>query len=121
MQEDPVFKKILAYLYKECLSEYKGLSLKEIYDRLDTDPTSNKMVSQNVEDLKIPDSKVCYDLLFKLAHPKDPKRRLWIDMEPQGIDPGKDVLYHRGFYYVCRLIDGQRNDLQGMHMRICIK
>lgn len=69
-------KKILAYLYKECLSEYRDLSLKEIYDRLDTDPTSNKMVSQNVEDLKIPDSKVCYDLLFKLAHPKDPKRRL---------------------------------------------
>ncbi|MBM6766148.1 hypothetical protein H5996_09630, partial [Faecalicoccus pleomorphus] len=55
------------------------------------------MVSQNVEDLKIPDSKVCYDLLFKLAHPKDPKRRLWVDMEPQGIDPGKDALYHRGF------------------------
>ena len=82
-------KKILAYLYKECLSEYKGLSLKEIYDRLDTDPTSNKMVSQNVEDLKIPDSKVCYDLLFKFVHPKDPKRRLWIDMEPQGINPGK--------------------------------
>ena len=63
------------------------------------------MVSQNVEDLKIPDSKVCYDLLFKLAHLKDPKRRLWIDMEPQGIAPGKDALYHRGFYYVCRLID----------------
>ena len=106
-------KKTLAYLYKECLSEYRDLSLKEIYDRLDTDPTSNKVVSQNVEDLKMPDSKVCYDLLFKLAHPKDPKRRLWIDMEPQGIDPGKDVLYHRGFYYVCRLIDGQRNDPQG--------
>lgn len=67
VQEDPVFKKILACLYKECLSEYKGLSLKEIYDRLDTDPTSNKMVSQNVEDLKIPDSKVCYDLLFKAS------------------------------------------------------
>ena len=82
-------KKILAYLYKECLSEYRHLFSKEIYDRLDTDPTSNKMVSQNVEDLKIPDSKVCYDLLFKLVHPKDPKRRLWIDMEPQGIDPGK--------------------------------
>ena len=60
-------KKILAYLYKECLSEYRDLSLKEIYDRLDTDPTSNKMVSQNVEDLKIPDSKVCYDLLFKAS------------------------------------------------------
>ena len=60
-------KKILAYLYKECLSEYRHLSLKEIYDRLDTDPTSNKVVSQNVEDLKMPDSKVCYDLLFKLA------------------------------------------------------
>ena len=30
-------KKILAYLYKECLSEYRHLSLKAIYDRLDTD------------------------------------------------------------------------------------
>ncbi|WP_022789823.1 hypothetical protein [Faecalicoccus pleomorphus] len=54
------------------------------------------MVSQNVEDLKIPDSKVCYDLLFKLAHPKDPKRRLWVDMEPQGIDLGKGKTKRRG-------------------------
>ena len=46
-------KKILAYLYKECLSEYRHLSLKEIYDRLDTDPTSNKVVSQNVEENRI--------------------------------------------------------------------
>ena len=89
-------KKILAYLYKECLSEYRHLSLKEIYDRLDTDPTSNKVVSQNVEDLKMPDSKVCYDLLFKLAHPKDPKRRLWVDMESQGIDLGKGKTKRRG-------------------------
>ena len=73
-------KKILAYLYKECLSEYRHLSLKEIYDRLDTDPTSNKMVSQNVEDLKIPDSKVamtcCLSLLIQRI-PKEGSGSIW--------------------------------------------
>lgn len=107
------FKKILAYLLKECLSEYRDLTLKEICDRLDEHNASYKMISQNVEDLKIPDSLVRYDLLFKVKHPRDKTRSIWIDMEPQGVDPGGDALYHRGFYYVCRLSGGQRNDPQG--------
>ena len=106
-------KKVVAYLFKECLSEYKDFSLEEVYDLLDEDHMSCKMVSQNVEYLKIPDSLVRYDLLFELKHPKNDRRKVLIDMEPQGIDPGGDALYHRAFYYVCRLISGQRNDPKG--------
>ena len=106
------YKQILAYIFKECLEEYRDLSLKEIQELLNEEQNHDRMISRNVEDQSIRGSMIRYDLLYKLRNPVNDKY-LWIDIEPQGTDPDTYDLFHRGLYYGARLLDRQRNDPEG--------
>lgn len=106
------YKQILAYIFKECLEEYRNLSLKEIQELLNEEQNHDRMISRNVEDQSIRGSMIRYDLLYKLRNPFNDKY-LWIDIEPQGTDPDTYDLFHRGLYYGARLLDRQRNDPEG--------
>ena len=106
------YKQILAYIFKECLEEYKDLSLEEIQELLDEGQSHDKMISKNVEDQSIRGSMIRYDLLYKLKNPHN-NNSIWIDIEPQGMDPGTYDLFHRGFYYATRMVARQRNDPEG--------
>ena len=81
------YKQILAYLFQSCLEEYKDLSLEEIQELLDEGQSHDKMISKNVEDQSIRGSMIRYDLLYKLKNPQN-NNSMWIDIEPQGMDPG---------------------------------
>ncbi|MCI6380009.1 MAG: hypothetical protein SO150_10450 [Faecalicoccus sp.] len=106
------YKQILSYLFQSCLEEYKDLSLEEIQDLLDEGQSLDKMISKNVEDQSIRGSMIRYDLLYKLKNPQN-SNSMWIDIEPQGMDPGTYDLFHRGFYYATRMVARQRNDPEG--------
>ena len=62
------YKQILAYIFKECLEEYKDLSLEKIQELLDEGQSHDKMISKNVEDQSIRGSMIRYDLLYKLRN-----------------------------------------------------
>ena len=109
---DEQCKKILAYIFKECLEEYKDLSLEKIQELLDEEQSHDKMISKNVEDQSIRGSMIRYDLLYKIKNPQN-NNSMWIDIEPQGMDPGTYDLFHRGFYYATRMVARQRNDPEG--------
>ena len=109
---DEQCKKILAYIFKECLEEYKDLSLEKIQELLDEEQSHDKMISKNVEDQSIRGSMIRYDLLYKIKNPQN-NNYMWIDIEPQGMDPGTYDLFHRGFYYATRMVVRQRNDPEG--------
>ena len=64
------YKQILAYIFKECLEEYKDLSLEKIQELLDEGQSHDKMISKNVEDQSIRGSMIRYDLLYKLRNPQ---------------------------------------------------
>lgn len=64
------YKQILAYIFKECLEEYKDLSLEKIQELLDEEQSHDKMISKNVEDQSIRGSMIRYDLLYKLRNPQ---------------------------------------------------
>ena len=93
------YKQILAYIFKECLEEYKDLSLEKIQELLD-------------EEQSIRGSMIRYDLLYKIKNPQN-NNSMWIDIEPQGMDPGTYDLFHRDFYYATRMVVRQRNDPEG--------
>ena len=65
-----LYKQILAYIFKECLEEYKDLSLEKIQELLDEEQSHDKMISKNVEDQSIRGSMIRYDLLYKLRNPQ---------------------------------------------------
>ena len=67
---DEQCKKILAYIFKERLEEYKDLSLEKIQELLDEEQSHDKMISKNVEDQSIRGSMIRYDLLYKLRNPQ---------------------------------------------------
>ena len=106
------FKPILAYLFQCCLEECKDMSLEEIQDLLDEEQPHEKMISRNVEDQSVAGSMVRYDLLYKVRNPLN-NQFLWINIEPQGMDPGAYELFHRAFYYGARMVGRQRNDPEG--------
>ena len=106
------YKQILAYIFKECLEEYKDLSLEKIQELLDEEQSHDKMISKNVEDQSIRGSMIRYDLLYKIKNPQN-NNSMWIDIELQGMDPGTYDLFHRGFYYATRMVVRQRNDPEG--------
>ena len=106
------YKQILSYLFQSCLEEYKDLSLEEIQDLLDEGQSLDKMISKNVEDQSIRGSMIRYDLLYKLKNPQN-SNSMWIDIEPQGMDPGTYDLFHRAFYYGARMVGRPRNDPEG--------
>ena len=64
------YKQILAYIFKECLEEYKDLSLEKIQELLDEGQSHDKMISKNVEDQSIRGSMIRYDLLYKIKNPQ---------------------------------------------------
>lgn len=64
------YKQILAYIFKECLEEYKDLSLEKIQELLDEEQRHDKMIRKNVEDQSIRGSMIRYDLLCKLRNPQ---------------------------------------------------
>ena len=64
------YKQILAYIFKECLEEYKDLSLEKIQELLDEEQSHDKMISKNVENQSIRGSMIRYDLLYKLRNPQ---------------------------------------------------
>lgn len=64
------YKQILAYIFKECLEEYKDLSLEKIQELLDEEQSHDKMISKNMEDQSIRGSMIRYDLLYKLRNPQ---------------------------------------------------
>ncbi|WP_279139492.1 hypothetical protein [Faecalicoccus pleomorphus] len=103
-----LYKQILAYIFKECLEEYKDLSLEKIQELLDEEQSHDKMISKNVEDQSIRGSMIRYDLLYKIKNPQN-NNYMWIDIEPQGMDPGTYDL----FYYATRMVARQRNDPEG--------
>ena len=106
------YKQILAYLFQSCLEEYKDFSLEEIQNLLHKEQNHDKMISKNVEEQSIRGSMIRYDLLYKIKNPQN-NNYLWIDIEPQGMDPSGYDLFHRGFYYAARMVDRQRNNPEG--------
>lgn len=112
------YKQILAYIFKECLEEYKDLSLEKIQELLDEEQSHDKMISKNVENQSIRGSMIRYDLLYKIKNPQN-NNSMWIDIEPQGMDPGTYDLFHRDFYYATRMVARQRNDPEGFEEDDC--
>jgi hypothetical protein len=114
-------KKILAYIMKECVEEFKGLELNYIAQNcIENDPEVStkavhrntklpeKIVGDNTEDKTIDEGTVFYDIRFVATVPKTGESiRLIINLEAQkSYYPGY-ALVRRGLYYCSRLISSQ--------------
>ena len=111
-------KRILAWIMKECMTEYERYSVEEIAHRyIENDlQVSSVLVDEewmpqiqgaNVEDSDLREGRVTYDIRFTATVPET-GRRIWIDIEPQkNFRPGYSLL-KRGIYYLARLISSQR-------------
>ncbi len=114
-------KVILAWIMKECMTEYKNCSVDEIMrDYIESDPQVSKIAVDgersewlplirggSMEDASVSEGRVTYDIRFTGIVPAT-GRRLWIDVEPQNdFWPGYSLL-KRGTYYLARMMSSQR-------------
>lgn len=122
---------ILAWILKECVSEFKQYSIPQIandciegepkvavvavdQDELDyVEEIADKQIEGlNTEDTSIKEGKVYYDIRFDAVTPdtKEPVR-LIINVEAQKSDKMPYPLIKRAIYYVSRMISAQKNKI----------
>lgn len=103
---------ILARILAECVSEYRGLSPKEIEERYlkETMPLTGEPLHRDImrptEDISINEGTVHYDLLFHLDAPSGEETiRIYVNLEAQNTF-GPDIP-KRARYYGSRLLSSQ--------------
>jgi predicted transposase/invertase (TIGR01784 family) len=114
-------KKILAYIMKECVEEFKGMELNYIAENcIENTPeisteavhrntkSPEKIIGDNTEDKTIDEGTVFYDIRFVATVPSTGESiRLIINLEAQkDYNPGYAIV-RRGLYYCSRLISSQ--------------
>ncbi len=112
-------KRVLAWIMRECLEEYRGLSVEEIEACIEGTPeissvpvmpgeTNTRIRGSNTEDAVPGEGTVYYDIRFVAVVPRTRERiRLLINLEGQN-DPFTDEYsMKRSVYYVCRMVSSQ--------------
>ena len=116
-------KQILAWIMKECVSEYKEIPLEKIPSYIENDPLLNvsmdedfdKIQGLNVEDRSVYGAEIKYDILFDAKLPnsaENEKIGLFINIEAQNNSNTSYPLLSRAVYYCSRLLAKQKN-MQG--------
>jgi hypothetical protein len=111
-------KSILAWIMRECLTEYKGCTIDEVIQCIEGEPEiSTEMVSpdalaikgMNTEDISESEGVIYYDIKFTAVVPHTHEKiRLIINIEAQNnFYPGYPLI-KRAIYYCCRLISSQK-------------
>lgn len=117
-------KEILAWIMKNCLSEYRNYSVEEIAGNyIEGNPEISKTAlhrdemsvipmikGENTEDISINEGTVTYDIRFRAIVPKSGEMiTLIIDVEAQNdFYPGYPLVT-RSVYYCCRMVSAQYN------------
>lgn len=105
-------KTILSNIMRECIEEYKGLSIEEIIKCIEDGSDSSHIVGMNTEDIGIKGEKIHFDILFSSKLPNSNERiGMYIDIEPQNDIYLEYSLVSRAIFYACRLIDRQKGEI----------
>jgi len=110
-------KPILAYIMKNCLSEYKDVEVQDIADfYIEHEPHIGSVAVLDgesidglpTEDIGLNEGKIFYDIRYRATAPSnDEEIELIINVEAQNqYNPGYPLV-KRGIYYDCRMISGQ--------------
>lgn len=111
-------KIILAWILKECVSEYKGYSAEDIAEKYiegtpeisssAVHPGGEKITGLNTIDSSVNEGEIAYDILFSSLIPEtDDKLFMIINVEAQKkYNPGYPLI-KRAIYYCSRLISSQ--------------
>ena len=109
------YKEILAWILKECTSEYKEYDIHTIMGCIGKDVSVSKVavhqfervVNEDTEDGSVTEGLVKYDIKFTAITPNDEPIQLIINVENQNkYSPGYPLI-KRGIYYACRLISAE--------------
>lgn len=121
-------KIILAWILKECVSEFKPFSIPQIMKCIEGDPQvavaavdqdeedyvvkmpEEQILGMNAEDSTINEGKIYYDIRFSAIVPGNGESvQLIINIEAQKSDKTPYPLIKRAIYYVSRMISAQKN------------
>lgn len=115
-------KEVLAVILQGTVEEYKGYSLKEIMDFIETDSfeegkevspgrTNSQMSGENVEFVQLNEKVTFFDMVFKAKNPLLSSEKLLVnlhfDLEPQKTYRPGYPIEKRGFYYLARRLSAQ--------------
>ena len=111
------YKEVLAWILKECVSEYNGYDIGYIIRCLDGSNIllqeedvhyGTRKVTDNTEDDNGVDGLIKYDIKFSPTLPDNVKTQMIINIEAQNKYSAGYPLIKRGIYYASRLISAQR-------------
>ena len=115
-------KEVLAVILQGTVEEYKGYSLKEIMDFIETDSfeegkevspgrTNSQVSGENVEFVRLNEKVTFFDMVFKAKNPLLSSEKLLVnlhfDLEPQKTYRPGYPIEKRGFYYLARRLSAQ--------------
>lgn len=115
-------KEVLAVILQGTVEEYKGYSLKEIMDFIETDSfeegkevspgrTNSQVSGENVEFVQLNEKVTFFDMVFKAKNPLLSSEKLLVnlhfDLEPQKTYRPGYPIEKRGFYYLARRLSAQ--------------
>lgn len=99
--------KILSYILKASINEYRSLTVDEIEELINKDEHNN-IIFENVEDIKIDNRKVFYDIFIKSRLPNNNKIGILIDLEPQSSIDNSYPIINRALSYSSHLLLSQK-------------
>lgn len=110
------YKEILAWILKECVSEYNNYDIDYIIRCIDDNISlqeedvhyGTRKVTDNTEDDNGVDGLIKYDIKFSPTLPDNAKTQMIINIEAQNKYSAGYPLIKRGIYYTSRLISAQR-------------
>lgn len=117
-------KQILAYIIKECVSEFENIPLKEIPHYIESTPEFDVILNddiqgKNLEDESISGALIKYDILFVVSVPRKKRQNenelisVFVNLEAQNKDNPGYPLLSRAVYYCSRLLAKQKNAPDG--------
>jgi len=113
------YREILAWILKECVSEYQGCDIDTIMNCIGKDISVSKepvhqfdrIVGENTEDNNESGNMVKYDIKFTAITPDKEPIQLIINVEGQNkYSPGYPLI-KRCIYYACRLISAEQGTI----------
>ena len=110
-------KAIAAFVVKNCIAEFEGMSVAEIANRIvgtpeiglhNVDDLPERIDEKNVESKSVNEGTLYYDVLFDIRLPDNNKAKVIIDIEAQNnYYPGYPLLT-RAVFYCGRLLSSQK-------------
>jgi len=114
------YKEILAWILKECVSEYHEYDIDYIMKCIDGSNIllqeedvhyGTRKITDNTEDYNGIDGLIKYDIKFSSTLPDSTKTQMIINIEAQNKYSDGYPLIKRGIYYASRLISAQRGTI----------